>query len=224
MAGVVQRVSAMLGKMSYNRWVLLARHEKEFGRRSSMLLTNAAFMGMLGFIVADAAQHREKTRRAGAGRLSQQRDSPLPRRFCFPSRPPVPRGRAPGSSCWCSEFDLRASAACSRALRSELCGPPPALRFSTARADRQHVNKAYLDRKTAINAKVTEDWSSERELHDLNVSELEESVFRARKGVQHSSLTVKDDSGKDVLWHKVTMVSMPLPIAELAEFAPAPRS
>lgn len=66
MAGVVQRVSAMLGKMSYNRWVLLARHEKEFGRRSSMLLTNAAFMGMLGFIVADAAQHREKTRRAGA--------------------------------------------------------------------------------------------------------------------------------------------------------------
>ncbi|KAA0149798.1 hypothetical protein FNF28_07322 [Cafeteria roenbergensis] len=133
--------------MSYNRWVLLARHEKEFGRRSSMLLTNAAFMGMLGFIVADAAQHH-----------------------------------------------------------------------------RQHVNKAYLDRKTAINAKVTEDWSSERELHDLNVSELEESVFRARKGVQHSSLTVKDDSGKDVLWHKVTMVSMPLPIAELAEFAPAPRS
>jgi hypothetical protein len=59
MAAVIQRVRAMVGKMSYNRWVLYARHEQEFGRRSSMMVMNAAFFGMFGFIVLDAAQHRE---------------------------------------------------------------------------------------------------------------------------------------------------------------------
>ena len=55
----MQRVNAFLGRLSYNRWAFVATHEQVFGRRSSTLLMNAAFAGMTGFIIFDAAQHRE---------------------------------------------------------------------------------------------------------------------------------------------------------------------
>lgn len=93
--------------------------------------------------------------------------------------------------------------------------------FRPRSADRQHVNKDYIARKAALAATISQEWEAELGLHSMNVEELEESVFRARKGEQHESLTKTTESGTPIVWHNVDMVSVPLPIAALESFAPA---
>lgn len=81
-----------------------------------------------------------------------------------------------------------------------------------------------MQRKLKVMQSVEEHWDAEKSLHDLDVDELEESVFRARKHQQHASLDSTDTTGKPVVWHKTTMVSVPLPIKSLEEFAPEGRA
>jgi hypothetical protein len=59
MASVMNRVNALVGKMSYKQWVLIARHEQQYGRMNSLMLFNTLFFGMGGYIIFDGAQHRK---------------------------------------------------------------------------------------------------------------------------------------------------------------------
>jgi hypothetical protein len=88
-------------------------------------------------------------------------------------------------------------------------------------ADRQHVNKDYVARKAALADSMNKEWEAELALHSLDVNELEESVFRARKGEQHAALDRTAADGSPIVWHNVDMVSVPLPIAALESFAPS---
>ena len=79
-------------------------------------------------------------------------------------------------------------------------------------------SKQYLARRQAIDKELDSCWQEERELHDLDIAELEESVFRFRKREVLPDIQAED--GRPLAAQGVRVA---LPIADFAKYAPTER-